>query len=88
MGYALQYELQTIKVTKSRKKRDSLRYMVMTVVLLLCVTAMHLGGTAFQMLLLGERETVKTAAEEMVTDIKEGTSFYDAVEAFYAELAE
>lgn len=88
MGYALQYELQTIKVTKNQKKRESLRYIGMTAVLLLVVTAMYLGGTAFQTVILGERETVKTAAEEMVTDIKEGTSFYDAVEAFYAELAE
>ncbi len=88
MGYALQYELQTIKVKKKKKKRESLRYIGMTAVLLLCVTAMHLGGTAFQTAILGEREAVTSAAEQMVVDIKKGASFNDAVEAFYAELAE
>lgn len=88
MGYALQYELQTIKVTKNKKKRESLRYIGMTAVLLLVVTAMYLGGTAFQTVILGERETVKTAAEQMVSDMKEGVSFHNAVEAFCAELAE
>ena len=88
MGYALQYELQTIKVTKNKKKREFLRYIGMMLVLVLCVTAMNLGGTVFQTVILGERGTVKAAAEQMVADIKEGVSFHDAVGAFYAELAE
>ena len=88
MGYALQYDLQTIKVTKTKKKNEYLRYMAMTVVLMLCTLAMYLGGTVFQTIMLGDRNTLKTAAEQMVTDVRGGTPLGEAVEAFYAELAE
>lgn len=88
MGYALQYDLQTIKVTKNKKNYAILRYLAMTFVLLLCTVAMYLGGTVFQTIILGDRIALKTAAEQMVTDVRGGTPLGDAVEAFYTELAE
>lgn len=89
MGYALEYDLQTIKVKKKIKERSNkLQYAAVTVGLILCVAAMHLGGSVFQTIILGEREDAKAAAEQMVANIKEGTSLNEAIQTFCLELAQ
>ena len=63
MGYLLEYDLQSIKIKKNKEKRNILRYVAMTAVLILCTVAMHLGGTVFQTIILGQRKDAKAAAE-------------------------
>lgn len=88
MGYSLSYDLQSIKVKKKKEKGNMLRYAVMTAALILCTVAMHFGGTVLQTIILGEREDTKAAAEQMVADIKDGTSLNKAIQTFCAELAQ
>lgn len=88
MGYALEYDLQTIKVRKNKERNNKLQYVAVTVGLILCVAALHLGGSVFQTIILGEREAAKAAAEQMVANIKEGTSLDEAIQTFCLELAQ
>lgn len=88
MGYLLEYDLQSIKIKKNKEKRNILRYAAMTVMLILCTVALHLGGTAFQTIFLGHREEAKAAAEQMVVNIKDGIPLNDAIQTFCAELAQ
>ena len=88
MGYAFEYDLQTIKIINHKLKSDWFRYVAMTIVLIMCTLAMHFSGSLFQTILLGNRENVKTAAEQMVTHIRDGSSLEDAVQTFYSELSE
>lgn len=88
MGYLLEYDLQSIKIKKNQKDRKVLRCAAMTVAVILCAVAMHLGGTVFQTIILGQREQAKAAAEQMVVNIKDGTPLGDAIQTFCAELAQ
>jgi len=89
MGYALQYDLQLIKVKKKHNERSTkFQYAAVTVGLILCVIALHFGGTVFQTVILGEGDATKAAAERMVSDIKEGASLNEAIQTFCAELAQ
>lgn len=88
MGYLLEYDLQSIKIKKNKENRNILRYAAMTVMLILCTVALHLGGTVFQTIILGQRKDAKAAAEQMVVNIKDGIPLNDAIQTFCAELAE
>lgn len=87
MGYALKYDLQSIQIKKKIKKQKA-GYLAMTFLLIICTVAMCFGGSIFQTIILGQRATAKAAAEQMVTDIRDGVSLTEAVQAFCTELAE
>lgn len=88
MGYQLTYELQVMKIVKNSVNKDRYRYLIMIAILIIGTVALHFCTVIFETVLLGQGETAKAAAEQMVENIREGTSLSEAIQAFCTELAQ
>lgn len=87
MAYEMQYHYKDIDRETIQKPRI-LNYALSVIAVLCFAILVHLGSSGLKMLFLGELENVRTASNEMVASIKNGTSFDDAVHTFCTEIME
>ncbi len=85
MAYQLEYEFRELKKS-SIKKNKSLNYIFAAVILAAAVMGARIGGAALEVIILGRQENVRIAATEMVTHLREGMAFDDAVYAFCEDI--
>ena len=88
MSYQMEYGLQSIQIRKFRKKKSNTRWLSMTAVILLGAILMHTVGMWLLSTILTPDQVVRDASEQMVRDIQDGSSFYDAVETFYGSISQ
>lgn len=88
MGYQLTYELQNIKTIKNPAKKRWYRYLLMIIVVVIGTIVLHFGSVTLETVFIGQGHTAKEAVEQMVENIREGTSLSEAVQAFCLELAQ
>lgn len=86
MGYHLTYELQTMKIVPNRARKGWHRYLLMVAVLFFGAIAVHICTAILETVLLGQGNTAKEAAEQMVASIRGGSSLSEAVQTFCSEI--
>ncbi len=81
MAYEMEYAFQELKKMRIRKKKN---WSIIGVTLLLAaaVIAAQFGGGLLEVILLGRHEEIPVAASEMVTNLREGMAFDEAVYVF------
>lgn len=82
MSYALQYDLQSIKIVKNPRVKKRLHSGMIIFVIVFGCLAGHIISIALQKTLLKPSENTALAAERMVESIRNGTSIGDAVDVF------
>lgn len=84
MGYQMEYDFQKKVLKKPVRKVNSA--FIVAVIMILLLFAVNVSGAGVQMLLFGQTQTAKIAAEAMVDSILQGEPLENAVEAFCLEL--
>lgn len=88
MSYQLEYGLQSIKINKGFKRNKYLCYFLKLTLLIVCVVSIHLFSMLFHFVILGPSEITKTAADQMVENLRSGESLYEAIQTFCRTISE
>lgn len=88
MAYQMEYAMHRIEKKRVVKEHKLSRAILSVALLVAALIGAHFAGSVFQTLLLGENELAKVAAEELVSQLRDGVSFREAVQAFCMEIVQ
>ena len=86
MAYEMEYSFQELKKMRIRKKK-SWNVVIATLLLASTVIAGHFGGGLLEVIMLRRHRNIPLAASEMVTNLRKGMAFDEAVYAFCEEIS-
>ena len=87
MGYKMEYNLKSIKFIKSDKRKEFFCHVLLVLAITFGAGLLHFSSAVLETVMLGKGQTASKAAEEMVTNLKDGFSLSDALEVFCQEVA-
>ena len=85
MAYQLEYAFQEFKKNPI-KKQNNLHTILISLLLTAAVICSQFGGAILEAMILGKSNHIQSAASQMVTHLREGMTFDEAVYVFCEEI--
>lgn len=86
MGYRIEYNMQSITVKQTSGKKLNYRKLLLIIGLVLSGICLHFGCALLENWIFGRGSSAVSAADVMVSKIKEGATLPEAVQVFCYEV--
>ena len=86
MGYRIEYNMQSITVKHTSGRKQNYRKLLLIIGLVLGGICLHFGCVMLENWIFGQGSSAVSAADVMVSKIKEGATLPEAVHVFCNEV--